>query len=283
MKRLRKVFMAYRMEFIFVKDLFNSEQNFPNADYKSWSKKKIFTFLNKDEVFEITGKKNTFFIEKVEARKDLIICKVAKERNIILPMKDKKHLVEHTQDIYPYIYFVYVPKQQILFIQKNRQVLHAPKVFIREFVYYLQMEIFNEKKITIEYDLIKEENAFWQTIKSNEDNINRIVLKMHAPNLFGFTHKKYKDLMDAVNKETNATQMAISLENESGKLKLPEKDPLTRDIASVIEKGGGDMYIKTLDGNTIRLSSKERKFYIDDILLSSVDSFIKAILKWVKE
>lgn len=97
---------------------------------------------------------------------------------------------------------------------------------------------------------ITEDHNFWDVVKKNEKNIQKVTLTFNAPNLFNLNNELEDDLKVARDRY-GMTQARIELENPYGELKIPDDDGLMTQGAEYIAKGGGDYRIKMKKGSKI--------------------------------
>lgn len=115
----------------------------------------------------------------------------------------------------------------------------------------------------IEVRLITHPVTFWEAVKENEGKITSVTFSFTTPNILRLKNSLTEEL--GRNRiERNASEVAMTIKNAEGNLKISKEDKETNDAVEYISEGGGEAQIKS-GVNKVFDSSEEGKIQEKEI------------------
>ena len=112
---------------------------------------------------------------------------------------------------------------------------------------------------------------FWNVVTENKGKIKKVILSYTPPNLLDLKSSLEEDLKKA-SEEFNSTKVQIVLENNEGKLDLPQNNKLLQESAEYVDLGAGSFKL-LLSGKKKAISSedniKTKNIYDIDLIYRS--------------
>ncbi len=224
-------------------------------------------------------------------KENCILGKIGRKSLLKRNLPPEKEFEKTEEENWPYCFVVFNfnPNngvgQNVIF-QVNSSVFSNPQSLLRKFSEEINTKLFNyDFAVSINPKTKKED--FWNIVKRNKGEIEKVSLRFNAPNLFNLKNSLEDDLKESSNNYA-ATKMSIDLENPNGGVKISDQDEFIKQSAEYLTRGGGEYEFK-LKGKKTKINSKknivQKEFEeITEMNLESNDkelilSVIKSIIK----
>lgn len=236
-------------------------------------------FLNSTEQLSFLSPekdKNDIFIELIQKRieyknqseliyvchnklDNLLHAKLGRKSSIKKSIPSKNDFIEREEVDYPNCNIIFYldndqNKGQVIAFEYIDSIFSNPEKQLKVFERKIN-ESLHAFGYTLSINSIKDEKEFWKIIEENNGQIEKLSFSYAVPNLFNLKNTLSKDLKESRTKY-GITNTTIELENKKGKLNIPKDDPLIKESAEYVSKGGGEFKLRVV-GSKTEIKSKD--------------------------
>lgn len=204
----------------------------------------------------------------VNSNDDIVVCNLARKRNVNLNKVEDYKIVEKQEEDYPYVkVFVDLCHQKFL-IEYNTSVFNNYETGKKTIENIIKSNI-KEKNATITLNPISKENIFKKYLDS-VDYIYSVKFKLTTPNFLD-GNTAAEDFLKDVHNITSGDSVELTIKNESGQLNLDSKG--IESFVEYAECGAGIWELKYKNNNDKRTTIKSGdlgefvNIPIDDMIL----------------
>jgi len=173
----------------------------------------------------------------------LLAVKLGKAKEIKIQKYDRqtKDFLEEKDTSYPFVYMLWDRDEQVILLEKKTTVFPKYENVLRSIEDHLN-RLLMDYGLSVSIVPIVEKRNFWKYIYTYKF-IYEICFKLYVPNLFGYTQKDLKELLESYKDKYNTMEILTQISNKNGHLRVVENDPEINRNLEWIEKGGGEWYI----------------------------------------
>lgn len=245
---------------------------------------------------DLVEKKNKLFGEALDSVKNFETSQTETNTKVLIKSSDfylyriaanrplhreKKDFTEEELDHFPSLLVAIWnhPNKQLIAVQKRYAAFQHSETVARMVVQSVS-KILSERYLSVLFEPLFEESAFWDIIENNEGKISSIKFELITPNMANISGALSDNLKEFA-KSTNSTKNNVSIEAPAhNSLNIDQENQTLQGLVNYSSQGGGDISIKIAGmKRRVRTSKSNREIEIDELELNGSPAEVEALMK----